>query len=229
MKPFFPLIILSLILVGSSSALAENPKRKGWEPPGWQKKSWVPSRPDKRILPPPDVLVTNEPDTNVVVLPAPSNIEVPVYDSKRVESPRGEVLTESLPPENTVTKPGPSGESSKPAHSKEGEKLERELDSNLRQINASWLNQNNRMAVLKSIAVESGVPLQTLISQFTANNSLRGSELLMANKVAAESGEPFEDVMAAHQQNQDWLATGEKFGVSPGTLVDASKRIAAER
>jgi len=246
-----PLLLVALLLANSvpTTSADESPaekekstkkeksvppglKKKESTPPGWQKRGWVPPGHARKEEPPPsDVLITNEPAPDSTSRPTPPRTAQPEMDSKRVESPRGAVIRESLPPTNLVSAPDPNlpAPTPPPVTPADRARLERRLDEQLKRVNAAWLNLKARPELVNTIAAEAGVNPAAITKQLEANERLRGGDLLMANKIAAGSGNSFEDVLATHRQNQDWVTTGETYGVQPNILVDASRRVAGTR
>jgi hypothetical protein len=192
---------------------SSKPKKKS-VPPGLQKKGGLPpGQAKKQPEVPKDVLITNAPMTNVVVRPT---VEKPKVDDKRVESPRG---SEALPvwrPEDTnkVAKPKPET-ASKGQAAVPTAKQEKELESELLRINASWINLKSRPTALQKIAHETGATVEQLNEQASANSKLDGGSLLMANKIAALTSRAPADVYAAHKGRIRWLTTGSELGADP--------------
>jgi hypothetical protein len=206
-----------------SSQPVKKAKKKN-VPPGLQKKGGLPpGQAKKQQQVPKDVTITNAPMTNVVVRP---RVEKPKVEDKRVESPRG---SEALPvwrPEDTNKVAKPKAETaSKGSVAVPTAKQEKELESELLRINASWINLKSRPAALQKIANETGATVEQLNEQTSANSKLDGGSLLMANKIAALASRAPADVYAAHKGRIRWLTTGAELGADPATLLESAKRV----
>ena len=102
---------------------------------------------------------------------------------------------------------------------------ERELESNLSRIDATWLNLKSRSIALQKIADETGVPTAQLNQQARANAKLHGGDLLMANKIAALTARTPSDVLEAYKGRKQWLATGANLGADPAVLLESANRV----
>jgi hypothetical protein len=209
----------------SSQSVEKSSKPKKKVPPGLQKKGGLPpGQAKKQPQVPKDVSITNAPMTNVVV--RPPRVEKPKVEDKRIESPRG---SEALPvwrPEDTnkVAKPKPES-ASKGQAAMPTAKQEKELESELLRINASWINLKSRPVALQKIANETGATVAQLDEQVSANIKLDGGSLLMANKIAALTSRAPADVYAAHRGRIRWLTTGTELGADPTLVLESAKRV----
>lgn len=187
------------------------PQKRGALPPGQAKKQQVPK----------DMSITNAPMTNVVVRP---HMEKPKVEDKRVESPRGAEAIPVFRPEQTnkVAKPKPEAGAKAPVPTA---KQEKELESELQRINATWANLNRRPAALHTIARETGTTEAQLNEQIGANSKLDAGGLLMANKIAALTSRTPADVYAAHKGRIRWLTTGAELGADPAVVLESAKRV----
>jgi hypothetical protein len=202
------------------------PGAKKRVPPGFWKRGALPPRPveNNSPLPPTDVSLTNKPLTNTVGHTLPDR---PAVDDKRVESPRGaavlpvEDLDEAAKAAKARRAPVASGAVTEPT-----DRQEHQLESDLLRINASWLNLKIRPTAVRKIAEEAGVMVAALNEQLQANASLRGSDLLMANKISRNSGHSVDEVLAVHATKKQWLATGADLGIAPEVLLESANRVA---
>jgi hypothetical protein len=208
-----------------SSQSVEKSSKPKKVPPGLQKKGGLPpGQAKKQPQVPKDVSITNAPMTNVVV--RPSRVEKPKVEDKRVESPRGSEVLPVWRPEDTnkVAKPKPET-ASKGQAAVPTAKQEKELESELLRINASWINLKSRPAALQKIANETGATVEQLDEQVSANSKLDGGSLLMANKIAALTSRAPADVYAAHRGRIRWLTTGAELGADPTLVLESAKRV----
>lgn len=196
------------------------PKQK--TPPGLQKTGGLPPGQAKKQQVPMDVSITNAPMTNVVVRPAAGR---PKVEDKRVESPRGADALPVLRPEDTNKVARARAEAAKGKAPAPTAKQEKELESELLRINATWANLNRRPAALHKIALETGMTEAQLSEQVGANSKLDAGGLLMANKIAALTSRPPGDVYAAHKGRIRWLTTGAELGADPAAVLESAKRV----
>jgi len=193
-------------------------------PPGQIKKGKHPTRPEKVERVPADLTITNEPLSSVTTTSAPPVRPDP--DDRRVESPRGaEILP--IPSTNAPAASDKSVEAQAPARPltpREKLEQERELNALLLKVILSRSNTRERTETLRRMADETGTPAASIAAQSKVNPALSGGDLLMGNKIASLSGKPAVDVFNAHARDNQWLATGESFGVQPSALMDAAKR-----
>lgn len=81
---------------------------------------------------------------------------------------------------------------------------------------------SNNPAVWKAISAQTRVPESALRQQQVATK-LNPGELLIANTLAARSGQSFNQIVAEHAQTRSWGTLARKLGVDPAWLASRVK------
>ncbi len=81
---------------------------------------------------------------------------------------------------------------------------------------------SNNPAVWKAISAQTRVP-ESALRQQQAATKLNPGELLIANTLAARSGQGFNQIVAEHAQTRSWGTLARKLGVDPAWLASRVK------
>ena len=99
---------------------------------------------------------------------------------------------------------------------------EAELNGAAASVNQNSATPQGQRRVLRSIALETGVPPATLLAQKNATGYGNG-ELLIANLLAGTSGKSFDDI-AAMRKTEGWGRLAHDLGLNLGQIVSRAHR-----
>jgi len=103
-----------------------------------------------------------------------------------------------------------------------------DADQRIRDINRLDNRQEARLAGLRSVSQETGVPVPTLEAQHKAHPKAGVAGLLVANDIAVRSHADVNELLRAHSTGKSWVEIARNHGVSVSDLDTKLNRVESD-